>query len=135
MNAIQMGTADVILADPHEAGGLWQCLKIGAVCEAAGIHIGMHSGGELGLTQAAYLHLAASMPNAKIALDTIYHLHTDDILKNRITFETGYADVPKGPGLGVEIDLEKLEAYRTDTITSAYLNPDKPDWFSEKPEF
>ena len=35
----------------------------------------------------------------------------------------------------VEIDLEKLEAYRTDTITSAYLNPDKPDWFSEKPEF
>ena len=135
MNAIQMGTADVILADPHEAGGLWQCLKIGAVCESAGIHIGMHSGGELGLTQAAYLHLAASMPNAKIALDTIYHLHTDDILKNRITFETGYADVPKGPGLGVEIDLEKLEAYRTDTITSAYLNPDKPDWFSEKPEF
>ena len=75
------------------------------------------------------------MPNAKIALDTIYHLHTDDILKNRITFETGYADVPKGPGLGVEIDLEKLEAYRTNTITSAYLNPDKPDWFSEKPEF
>jgi len=135
INAIQMGTADVILADPHEAGGLWQCLKIGAVCEAAGIHIGMHSGGELGLTQAAYLHLAASMPNAKIALDTIYHHHADDILKTRITFETGYADVPKGPGLGVEINLEKLEEYRTNKITSAYLNPDKPDWFSEKPEF
>lgn len=135
MTAIRMGTADVILVDPHEAGGLWQCLKVGAVCEAAGIHVGMHSGGELGLTQAAYLHLAASMPNAKIALDTIYQHHADDILKDRIVFENGSAPVPVGPGLGVEVDLDKLDLYRTEAITSAYLDPDNPDWFAEKPAF
>ncbi|WP_210405420.1 mandelate racemase/muconate lactonizing enzyme family protein [Rhodophyticola sp. CCM32] len=135
MTAIRMGAADVILVDPHETGGLWSCLKAGAVCEAAGIHVGMHSGGELGLTQAAYLHLAASMPNAKIALDTIYQHHADDILKDRIVFENGHAAVPTGPGLGVEVDLDKIAAYETDTITSAYLNPDKPDWFAEKPAF
>ena len=135
MTAIRMGTADVVLVDPHETGGLWQCLKTGAVCEAAGIHVGMHSGGELGLTQAAYLHLAASMPNAKIALDTIYQHHVDDILKDRIVFEDGHAAVPTGPGLGVEVDLDKLETYQTDVITSAYLNPDQPDWFAEKPAF
>jgi len=135
MTAIRMGTADVILVDPHETGGLWQCLKAGAICEAAGIHIGMHSGGELGLTQAAYLHLAASMPNAKIALDTIYQHHADDILKDRIVFDGGHATVPTGPGLGVEVDLDKLETYRTETITSAYLDPDNPDWFAEKPAF
>ncbi len=135
MTAIRLGTADVILVDPHETGGLWQCLKTGAVCEAAGIHVGMHSGGELGLTQAAYLHLAASMPNAKIALDTIYQHHADDILKDRIQFIDGHAAVPKGSGLGVEVDLDKLEHYRTDTIISAYRNPDKPDWFAEKPSF
>ena len=135
MTAIRMGTADVILVDPHETGGLWQCLKAGAVCEAAGIHVGMHSGGELGLTQAAYLHLAASMPNAKIALDTIYQHHADDILTDRIIFADGHADVPTRPGLGVDVDLDKLEHYKTDVITSAYLNPDKPDWFAEKPAF
>ena len=135
MTAIRMGTADVVLVDPHETGGLWQCLKAGAVCEAAGIHVGMHSGGELGLTQAAYLHLAASMPNAKIALDTIYQHHADDILKDRIVFKDGHASVPTGPGLGVEVDLDKLESYKTDVITSAYLNPDQPDWFAEKPAF
>lgn len=135
MTAIRMGTADVILVDPHETGGLWQCLKAGAICEAAGIHVGMHSGGELGLTQAAYLHLAASMPNAKIALDTIYQHHVDDILTTRLSFTDGQAVVPTAPGLGVEIDLKKLEFYKTDVITSAYLNPDKPNWFAEKPAF
>lgn len=135
MTAIRLGAADVILVDPHETGGLWQCLKAGAVCEAAGIHVGMHSGGELGLTQAANLHLAASMPNAKIALDTIYQHHADDILGEPIRFEDGRAAVPKRPGLGVEVDTGKLDFYRTGKITSAYLNPDRPDWFAEKPCF
>ncbi len=135
MSAIRLGTADVVLLDPHESGGLWQCLKAGAVCEAAGIHVGLHSGGELGLTQAAYLHLAASMPNAKIALDTIYQHHADDILTERIAFEDGHADVPDGPGLGVEVDLEKIESHRSERIVSAYLDPDSPGWFAEKPAY
>ncbi len=133
--AIRMETADVILVDPHEAGGLWQCLKAGAVCEAAGINIGMHSGGELGLTQAAYLHLAATMPNARIALDTIYQHHADDILSSRIEFKDGHAEVPTGPGLGVDVDLDKIDEYRTEVITSVYRDPDQPEWFAEKPAF
>lgn len=135
MNVIRLGAADVILVDPHEAGGLWQCLKAGAVAEAASIHVGMHSGGELGLTQAAYLHLAASMPNATIALDTIYQHHTDDILAARIPFANGTAEVPEGPGLGVEVCLEKIEKYETADIRGAYLDPDRPDWFAEKPAY
>ena len=135
MNAIRLGAADVILVDPHEAGGLWQCLKAGAVAEAASIHVGMHSGGELGLTQAAYLHLAAAMPNATIALDTIYQHHADDILTGRIPFIDGQADVPTGPGLGVDVDLDKLEHYRTDRIRGAYLDEDRPGWFAEKPAY
>jgi len=135
MAVIRAGAADLVLVDPHEAGGLWACLKAGAVCEAAGIHVGMHSGGELGLTQAAYLHLAASMPNASIALDTIYQYHADDILRERIEFGDGYAAVPTGPGLGVEVDLGKIEKYETGAVAAAYLDPDNPDWFAEKPAF
>ena len=133
MNVIRLGVADLLLVDPHEAGGLWSCLKAGAVCEAAGIHVGIHSGGELGLTQAANLHLAASMPNCKIAIDSIYKQHTDDILVEPIPVCDGRASVPTGPGLGVEVDLEKVKTYQTDRIMSAYRDPDRPDWFAEKP--
>ena len=135
MNAIRLGAADVLLMDPHEAGGLWQCLKIAAVAEAAGIHVGMHSGGELGLSQAAYLHLAAAIPNATLGVDTIYQHHAGDILKERIAFRDGAALVPEGPGLGVEVCLDKLEEYRTEKIIGAYGDPDRPDWFTEKPAY
>lgn len=135
MQLIRQGAADVVLVDPHETGGLWQCIKTGAVAEAAGIHIGMHSGGELGLTQAAYLHLAASMPNATIAIDTIYQHHEDDILTERIKFENGTAAVPNGSGLGVEVDERKLKKYETNQILGAYLNSENPDWFAEKPAY
>ena len=135
MTAIRLGAADVILVDPHEAGGLWQCLKIAAVAEAAGIHVGIHSGGELGLTQAANLHLAASVPNATIALDTIYQHHIDDIVTERIVFRNGQAEVPSGPGLGVEVDVDKLERYQTNEIKGAYLDAERPDWFAEKPAY
>jgi glucarate dehydratase len=68
-NIVRMDAADVILLDPHEAGGLWQTLKAAAVAEAAGIPVTLHSGGELGLSQAAYIHLAASMPNMTVSMD------------------------------------------------------------------
>lgn len=135
MNAIRLGAADVILVDPHEAGGLWQCLKVAAVAEAAGIHVGMHSGGELGLSQAAYLHLAASIPNATIAIDTLYQHHVDDILPIRLTIVDGGAAVPDGPGLGVDVCVEKLKTYRVDEISSGYRDPARPDWFTEKPTY
>ncbi len=135
MNVIRLRAADLLLVDPHETGGLWSCLKAGAVCEAAGIHVGIHSGGELGLTQAANLHLAASMPNCKIAIDSIYKQHTDDILVEPIPVRNGRAPVPTGPGLGVEVDLEKVRTYRTDRIMSAYRDPGRPDWFAEKPAY
>ena len=135
MQAIRLNAIDVVLVDPHETGGLWQCLKQGAIAESAGIHVGFHSGGELGLTQAANLQLAATMPNATIAIDTIYQHHADDILNQRLVFENGSATVPTGPGLGVEVNLDKLEQYKTDQIIGAYLDPDRPEWFAEKPVY
>ncbi len=135
MQAIRLNAVDVVLVDPHETGGLWQCLKQGAIAESASIHVGVHSGGELGLTQAANLQLVASMPNASIAIDTIYQHHADDILKGRLVFKNGRASVPSGPGLGVEVNLDKLEQYKTDQIIGAYLDPDRPEWFAEKPVY
>lgn len=134
-NIVRMGAADVILLDPHEEGGLWQCIKAAGIAEAAGLPVTLHSGGELGLSQAAYLHLAAAIPNMSIAIDTEYYYHVDDIIPVPHAIAQGRLPVPTGPGLGVTPELAKLDALTTTTVIGAYLDPDRPGWFSEKPKY
>ncbi len=134
-NIVRAGAADVILLDPHEEGGIWQCVKAAGVAEAAGIPVTLHSGGELGLSQAAYLHLAASIPNLNIAIDTEYYYHSADIVTEAFAIRDGRLGVPQRPGLGVVPDLDALERFVSSKVIGAYLDPDRPDWFAEKPKY
>jgi glucarate dehydratase len=97
--------------------------------------VGLHSGGELGLSQAAYLHLAASIPNMSIAIDTEYYYQDADILSERLQLIDGQCAVPTGPGLGVEPDLALVERLRTDRVRGAYLDVDRRDWIPTKPAY
>ena len=134
-NIVRMGAADVILVDPHEAGGLWACLKKAAVAESVGVQVTLHSGGELGLSQAAYLHLAATIPNMTLSIDTELDYLSDDIITERFVQSGGSLAVPGAPGLGVDIDPDQLERYSVDKITGAYLDPRRPGWFTTKPAY
>jgi L-rhamnonate dehydratase len=134
-NIVRQGAADVILLDPHETGGLWQCIKAAAVAESVGIPVTLHSGGELGISQAAYLQLAASIPNMSISIDTEHDYLGDDVVATPLAIEGGRLAVPTGPGLGVEVDLAQLERYRVDRIAGAYLDPQRPGWFPVKPSY
>ena len=134
-NIVRMGAADVILIDPHETGGLWPCIKAAAVAEASGIPVTLHSGGELGLSQAAYLHLAGSIPNMTIPIDCEYSYLDQDIITERLPIVEGAMGVPTGPGLGVEVDLDKLEAFRIKEVPLAYLDEQRPGWFTVKPAY
>jgi len=69
-NIVRARAADVVLLDPHEAVGLWQVIKQAAICGSVGIPVTFHSGGELALSQAAYVHLTASISNMMLAIDT-----------------------------------------------------------------
>ena len=130
---VRADAADVILLDPHEAGGLWQTIKSAAIAEGADLPVTLHSGAELGLSQAAYVHLAASIPNMSIAVDTERAYLAGDIVRNPPVLRDGAYEVPMEPGLGVEVDVEKLEAYRVEEIAGAYLDPARPGWFPTKP--
>lgn len=134
-NIVRAGAADVILVDPHEAGGLWACLKAAAVAESVGLPVTLHSGGELGLSQAAYLHLAATIPNMTLAIDTELDYLSDDITTTRFAQRDGSLPVPTGPGLGVDVDRAQLGRYRVEAITGAYLDPRRPGWFPTKPAY
>lgn len=134
-NIVRMGAADVVLLDPHEAGGLWQVVKQAAICKSAGIPVTLHSGGELALSQAAYVHLAASIPNMSLAIDTERDYLASDIAQDTPRLHEGRFDVPTQPGLGVTVDRAAVERYAVDRIEGAYLDPAKPDWFPEKPAY
>jgi glucarate dehydratase len=135
LNIIRAGAADVLLLDPHQTGGLSRCRKAAALAEAAGLPITFHSGAELGFSTAAYLHLAASLANVVLAIDTQYTNQADEITTEKHAIERGCMRAPAQPGLGVALDASKLALHKADDIRDPYLDRDKPDWFPVKPQY
>lgn len=114
MAIIREDAAEFILPDTHIAGGILPCVKIGHVCEAAGLPCIMHCGHDLGPKTAAMLHVAASSPAYSLANDSTYYGLEHDILTEPFQIQCGSIAVPTLPGLGITIDSEKLRRYRID---------------------
>jgi glucarate dehydratase len=103
---------DVILLDTTFWGGIRQCVKAAGVCETFQLGVAVHSSGELGIQLATMLHLGAVIPNLAYAADAHYHHLTDDIIKGgKMKYVGGKIAVPDAPGLGVELDRDKLAEY------------------------
>lgn len=110
--AYLLEAVDVVLSDPHWYGGLRATKALGLALEAFNLDMGMHSGSELGVSMAAVLHLAASLPSLSHAPDAHYHYLEDDVIEGgRIPYVDGGMRLPSGPGLGVALDEQKLEQY------------------------
>jgi glucarate dehydratase len=69
----------------------------------------VYSSGELGIKHASMLHLGAALPNIGFAADAHFHHLTDDIIKGALLqYQINRIALPKGPGIGVKLDHEKL---------------------------
>lgn len=115
MVILREDAAEFILPDTHIAGGIFPCVKIGHVCEAAGVPCIMHCGHDLGPKTAAMLHVAASGPAYSLANDTTYYGLVEDIITEPFQIQAGTIAVPTKPGLGIEVDLDKLRKYRMES--------------------
>jgi glucarate dehydratase len=103
---------DVILLDTTFWGGIRPCVKAAGICETFQLGVAVHSSGELGIQLATMLHLGAVLPNLTFAADAHYHHLRDDVIEGGpLRYEDGAIAVPTGPGLGVRLDREKVEAY------------------------
>jgi glucarate dehydratase len=136
---IRTEAVDVILLDTTFWGGLRQAYKAGQVLETFQWGCAVHSSGELGIQLATMLHLGASLPNLGFAADAHYHHLSDDIIKGgKMQYRDGKIALPKGPGLGVEIDREKLaqyaELYRELGGYTYDRDPGRPNWYTVMPE-
>jgi len=124
---------DVILLDTTFWGGIRPCVKAAGVCETFQLGVAVHSSGELGIQLATMLHLGAVIPNLTFAADAHYHHLTDDIIVGgRMKYIDGKLSVPDGPGLGVNLDRERLKQYSElykELGNYPYdKDPLRPDW-------
>lgn len=67
-----------------------------------------------GLTTAFALHLGSVLSHAQLPYITCFELFEHDLLTEPIDIVDGYAAVPQGPGLGVEVDEQALRKYAAD---------------------
>lgn len=136
---IRTEAVDVILLDTTFWGGLRQAHKAGQVLETFQWGASVHSSGELGIQLATMLHLGAALPNLGFAADAHYHHLTDDIIAGgKWPITNGKMRLPDGPGLGVELDRDKLERYAAlyrELGGYPYdRDPTRPEWFQISPE-
>jgi glucarate dehydratase len=129
---------DVILLDTTFWGGIRPCIKAAGVCETFQLGIAVHSSGELGIQLATMLHLGAVLPNLSFAADAHYHHLADDIITGgKMEYRNGAIAVPDGPGLGVELDRDKLaeyaDLYRELGGYPYDRDPGRPGWFTLVP--
>lgn len=107
--SVRHGCEDIILTDHHFWGGLHSSMELAAHCRTFGRGVSMHSNNHAGISFAAMTHLGAAMPNLTYALDTHYPWQWEEIIiGGRIKIEGGCVTLPKGPGLGVELDRAAL---------------------------
>jgi len=109
-----------------KAGGMRQALAAASAANALNLSLNVNGSGELGVGNAANLHLAASAPGVRtgsvLPLSAPAGLeqtavggrsYVDDIISAPFGFIDGDLLVPEAPGLGVDVDMEKVEYYAT----------------------
>jgi muconate cycloisomerase len=118
MAVARAGAADILSAYVGKGGGIGPARKIAAVAEAAGLSCTLGSNLELGVASAAMIHVAMSTPGITaeaFPCDILTpFFYEDDLLVESLPISGGRAEPSEKPGLGVELDDEKLKRYRVD---------------------
>ena len=120
---VRADAADVLNIKLGKAGGLSEAKKIAAIAEGAGLGCVLGTAFGTGLEISAKLHLAASTTVISDAVEfTELALHGnqlkaphDDLLALPLT--DGCLPVPTGPGLGVEVDIDRMTPRRVERST------------------
>ncbi len=123
--AVRENAVQVILSDHHYWGGLRRSQLLAGICDTFGIGLSMHSNSHLGISLAAMVHLAAAVPSLSYACDTHWPWKTEDVVAGTpFTFAGGALGVPRGPGLGVELDRDALARLHEQYLACGLRNRD-----------
>ena len=134
-HCISLRSVDIPLADPH----FWTMngsVRVGQMCNDFGLMWGCHSNNHFDISLAMVVQCAAAVPGKMNGIDThwIWQEGRERLTKQPMQIVDGCIDLPKAPGLGIEIDREQIlkanKLYvenclgaRNDAIGMQYLIP------------
>jgi muconate cycloisomerase len=112
MRMIKANAVDVFNIT-HQSGGMWGAARLFALADAAGLQCLISTTQEMSIGTAAVAHLGATVPELHYPGDAAGPLlYLEDVAVERIRYDGLRLIVPDGPGLGVALDRQKLEALR-----------------------
>ena len=134
VHSLSLQSVDIPLADPH----FWTMagsVRVAQTCRDWGLTWGSHSNNHFDVSLAMFTHVAAAAPGKVTAIDT--HWIWQDghgLTKEPLQIVDGHVQVPTTPGLGVSLDMAKVEAAhqlylqyglgaRDDAVAMQYLMP------------
>ncbi|MDB5998716.1 MAG: glucarate dehydratase [Rhizobacter sp.] len=107
-HALSLQSVDIPLADPH----FWTMagsVRVAQTCRDWGLTWGSHSNNHFDVSLAMFTHVGAAAPGRVTAIDTHWIWQDGQRLtKEPLQIRGGLVDVPKKPGLGVELDMAKV---------------------------
>jgi glucarate dehydratase len=133
-HALALQSVDIPLADPH----FWTMagsVRVAQTCRDWGLTWGSHSNNHFDVSLAMFTHVGAAAPGKVTAIDTHWIWQDGQRLtKDPLKIVGGHVQVPKKPGLGVELDMAEVEkahqlylqhglGARNDAMAMQYLIP------------
>ncbi|MBL0419103.1 glucarate dehydratase [Ramlibacter sp. AW1] len=134
VHALSLQAVDIPLADPH----FWTMagsVRVAQTCRDWGLTWGSHSNNHFDVSLAMFTHVGAAAPGQVTAIDTHWIWQDGQRLtREPLAIDGGYVQVPKKPGLGVELDMAEVEkahalylqhglGARDDAVAMQYLVP------------
>ena len=133
-HALSLQSVDIPLADPH----FWTMagsVRVAQTCRDWGLTWGSHSNNHFDVSLAMFTHVGAAAPGRVTAIDTHWIWQDGQRLTQEpLRIEGGRVQVPKRPGLGIELDMAEVEkahqlykqhglGARDDAVAMQYLVP------------
>jgi glucarate dehydratase len=133
-HTIHLQSVDIPLADPH----FWTMqgsVRVAQMCQTWGLTWGSHSNNHFDISLAMFTHVGAAAPGQVTAMDTHWIWQDGQRLtKEPLQIKNGAVEVPKKPGLGIELDMVEVDkahqlylqhglGARDDAIAMQYLIP------------
>lgn len=134
-HSLESQSVDIILADPH----FWTMsgsVRVAQMCHDFGYTWGSHSNNHFDISLAMFTQVGAAVPGEYNALDThwIWQEGIERLTREPLQIIDGCVEVPKKPGLGIEVDMEQIKKAndlykkhclggRDDSVVMQYLIP------------
>ncbi|MEQ8641364.1 MAG: mandelate racemase/muconate lactonizing enzyme family protein [Alphaproteobacteria bacterium] len=136
-HAVALGTPDIFVTDTATHGGISHAVRFIGACEQMGIDFWFYSG-DAGITSALYLHMCAALnwvrePNQSLFTQQV----ADIIIGGPFKTKNNTVRVPEGPGLGVELDRDRMAHAHKDFVDNGppneFHDPANPGVFRRVP--